>query len=63
MGHAWKTEILKYHVRPLGDINTVGRSILECVEEKLDVKLWAHKTGLGKGQAAVIYDRSVEHSS
>lgn len=47
MGHAWKTGILKYHVRPLGDINTVGRSILECVAEKLNVKLWAHKTGSG----------------
>jgi len=40
MGHAWKTGILKYHVRALGDINTVGRSILEYVAEKLDVKLW-----------------------
>jgi len=61
MGHAWKIGILKYHVRALGDINTAGRSILECVAEKLDVKLWIHKTGSGQGKAADVYDRSVEH--
>jgi len=63
MGHTWKTGILKYHVRALGGINTVRRSILECVAEKLDVKLWTHKSGSGQGQAADVYDRSVEHSS
>jgi hypothetical protein len=37
MGHAWKTGNLKYHFIALGDINTAGRSIVECVAEKLDV--------------------------
>jgi hypothetical protein len=37
MGHAWESGILKYHVRTLGDINIVGRSVLECVAEKLEV--------------------------
>jgi len=46
MGHAWKTGILKYF-RALGDINTAGTSILECVAEKLDVKLWTRKIASG----------------
>jgi hypothetical protein len=47
MGHAWKTGNLKYHFIALGDINTAGRSILECVAEMLDVKPWTHKTASG----------------